>query len=125
MIGKDIELIEPTPGRQSGYAPEANSAWADDPGVTNDVIRLDEKPGAADIKYQILEMLGREGAIKLDASDVTKISMPVVQIILAAHKQVSASGGAITVRNANFFFLNAFESLGYLGDKEIFQLEYA
>jgi anti-anti-sigma regulatory factor len=120
-----IELID-TSSSTSGDDPGAEpSGWDDAPAVGNAVIRLDEKPSAAEIKYLMLDSLSRHGSIRLDASSVTKISMPVVQVILAAHKQIAAQGGRIIVQNANFFFLSAFERLGYLGSNEIFQLEYA
>jgi hypothetical protein len=101
--------------------------WAseDAAAVGDGVIRLEEKPSAAEIKYLMLDSLQRHGSIKLEASSVTKLSMPAVQVILAAHKQVLAQGGKIIVQNANFFFLSAFERLGYLGSNEIFELEYA
>ncbi|MGL5138893.1 MAG: STAS domain-containing protein, partial [Beijerinckiaceae bacterium] len=87
-------------------------------------IMLGERPSAAEVKYMILKAVEASQVVRLDASQVEKISMASIQIILAAHKQIATDGGVIIVRNATFFFLNAFESLGYLGNREIFQLEY-
>jgi anti-anti-sigma regulatory factor len=89
------------------------------------VLSLPARPSAEELRRALLPLLSQDGgALAIDAAEVERLPMPVVQVLLAAIRELKAAGRVLTVRNPSFAFGLAFEALGYAGEREIFTVEY-
>lgn len=61
---------------------------------------------------------------RFDGSAVTRLSMPALQVILAAIRDAAATGGRLIVQDPSFAFTLAFEAFGFGGADEPFTSEY-
>ncbi|MCA3563574.1 MAG: hypothetical protein IOC90_04435 [Methylocystis sp.] len=61
---------------------------------------------------------------RLDASEVKHLSMPALQIMLAAMRE-TAGGGRVVIQDPSFALNLAFEAFGFVGTDEPFTVEYS
>jgi anti-anti-sigma factor len=64
------------------------------------------------LKDAILEHIRSNEVIKLDGSDVKRITTPCVQVLLAANRMVSAEGGEFFLSNPSEAITATFADLG-------------
>jgi chemotaxis protein CheX len=69
---------------------------------------------------EIASMLGNASSICLDASEVSRMTTPCVQIIIALSKHANENGLEVSLAKPSDAFMNAFKQLG-LDKSEFYQ----
>lgn len=87
-------------------------------------LRLGAVPVARGLHEALLRRTA-EDPVVLDASEVERLSGPVLQVILAAIIEASGRGAQVVVRDPSFAFTLTFEAYGLGGDNEPFTVEYS
>jgi anti-anti-sigma regulatory factor len=88
-------------------------------------VLLSETPDPREFHGVLCAALSAGGDVVVDAAEVRRLSAACIQLFAAAHKELSAAGRRLVVRNPSFPFGLAFEALGFEGERELFTVEYA
>jgi anti-anti-sigma regulatory factor len=115
------------PEEADALLPDADWAASSDrpsPVSGDGPIRLDTCPDARALRAALLAAQPLADA-RLDASQVARLPLPAIQVLLAAVHEAGAAGGRLTVLDPSFAFTLAFEALGLGGDDEPFNVEYS
>lgn len=102
--------------------------WAGGPepadGAGAAAIRLGPRPKAGEVRQALLD-LPALAAARIDASEVEKLSAPMLQVLLAAFRDAAREGAPVVVASPSFAFSLAFETYGFGGEREPFTVEYS
>jgi anti-anti-sigma regulatory factor len=92
-------------------------------GVASGVITLGESPDAEHLLQDLLARPPGEPP-RLNASAVTHLSVPALQVLLSAMRETAAGGGRLVIQDPSFALNLAFEAFGFAGSNEPFTVEY-
>jgi anti-anti-sigma regulatory factor len=87
-------------------------------------IRLDANTDARALRDALLALPAGD-PVRIDASQVERLSGSVLQLLLVAVKHAEAADSRLTIVDPSFAFSLAFEAFGLGGTDEPFNVEYS
>jgi hypothetical protein len=111
-------------GWETSPAPLTAGGPADVDSNGSAAVTLTEDPDAAAL-LAALRALPEGSTPRIDGSAVARLSMPALQVLLAAMREAGEAGARLAIRDPSFALSLAFEAFGFCGPDEPFTVEYS